>query len=92
MIRLTKTLFTTLLTSGILIGIGLSPPLKAQDVMTSDSPTTSRENYLTQRETNLVQEVDTVGITVSNMERAISFYSKALSFKRIAGLRPLGVV
>lgn len=90
MIRLTKTLFTTLLSSGILVGIGLAPPPKAQDVTASDSPTTSREIYLTQRETNLVQEVDTVGITVSDLERAIAFYSEALSFKKISDVEVYG--
>lgn len=90
MIKLTKKFFTILLTSGILIAIGRSPPPKAQDVIAPYSFTTSREIYLTQRQTNLVQEVDTIGITVSDMERAIAFYSEALSFKKIADVEVYG--
>ena len=86
--KLNKILSTGLLTSTILIAIGRSPPLKAQDIIASYSSTTS--TYLTQRQNKLVQEVDTIGITVSDMERAIAFDSEALSFKKIADIEVYG--
>lgn len=90
MIKLNKIVFTACLTSAILIAIGRSPPLKAENVIASYSSTTSKQTYLAQRQTKLVQEVDTIGITVSDMEQAIAFYSEALSFTKISDVEVYG--
>ncbi|MDJ0597000.1 MAG: VOC family protein [Pleurocapsa sp. MO_226.B13] len=85
MIKLDKILSTTLLTSTILIAIGRSPPPQAQLITPN-----SQNIYLAQKQTKLVQAVDTIGITVSDMDRAIAFYSEALSFKKIADIEVYG--
>ena len=71
MINLTKILFTTLLSAGILGAIVQYQPLKAQETIAS--PSAKASTYLSQRSNNLVQAVDTIGITVSDMEQAIAF-------------------
>ena len=63
MINFSKILLTTVLSAGILGAVGQFPPLKAQDKLVS--PATKTSTYLTQRSNKLVQEVDTIGITVS---------------------------
>ena len=72
MIKINKIISTTLLTSAILIAIGRSPPPKAQETIIS--PVSPNFTYLAQRQTKLVQAVDTIGITVSDMDRSIAFY------------------
>ena len=88
MINLSKILLTTVLSAGIFGAIGQYQPLKAQDALVSPSSKTS--TYLTQRSTKLVQEVDTIGITVSDMEQAIAFYTDALSFTKISDVEVYG--
>jgi len=83
--KLSKTLFLILLTSTTLVTIGRSPPPQARSRI-SHSPNI----YLAQKPTKLVQAVGTVGITVSDMERAIAFYSEALSFTKISDVEVYG--
>lgn len=82
--NLIKTLSIAFLTLTILIAIGRSPP-QAQ-LIKPDSANT----YLTQKQPSLVREVDTIGITVSDMNRAIAFYQDALSFQKISDVEVYG--
>ena len=84
MIKLDKFLSTAFLISIILITIERSPLLKAQSI--ASNPNT----YLAQKQNKLVQAVDTIGITVSDMERAIAFYAEALSFTKISDVEVYG--
>ena len=88
MINFSKILLTTVLSVGILGAIGQCSPIKAEDVRVS--PATKTSTYLTQRSNKLVQEVDTIGITVSDMEQAIAFYTDALSFTKISDVEVYG--
>lgn len=90
MLELRKNLFIIFLTSTILIGIGRVPPPQARDVDVVAPYSSNTSNYLAQKQTNLVREIKTVGITVSNMERSIAFYSEALSFKKISDVEVYG--
>lgn len=88
MTKSSKTLSTIILNLIILITIGRYSVSKAQDTMKSDSSPIT--NYLAQRQNKLVEEVDTVGITVRDMEDAIAFYTKALSFTKISDVEVYG--
>lgn len=90
MIKTNKIVSTFFLTSAILITIGRSHPLKAQDLIDPYPLHTSTETHLAKRQTELVQEVGTIGITVSDMERSIAFYSEALSFTKISDVEVYG--
>ena len=79
-----KILSTAFLTLTILIAIGRSPPLAQLN------KSNSANIYLAQKLTSLVQKVDTIGITVSDMDRAIAFYTNALSFKKISDVEVYG--
>lgn len=88
MIKLPQILLTTLVSAGICGLLGQSSPLKAENVtVTPASPTST---YLTRRSKQLVQEVDTIGITVSDMDEAIAFYRNALSFTKISDVEVYG--
>ena len=89
MINLSKFLLTTLLSAGIFGAIGQFPPLTAQED-TLISPAAKTSTYLTRRSTKLVQEVDTIGITVSDMDKAIAFYTDALAFTKISDVEVYG--
>ena len=45
---------------------------------------------IAQAETNSIMAVDSVGITVSDMDKAIQFYSEVLSFQKISDVEVLG--
>lgn len=90
MIKPNKIVSTAFLTSAILITIGRSHPLKAQDLIAPYPLHTATETHLAKKQTKLVQEVGTIGITVSDMERSIAFYSEALSFTKISDLEVYG--
>lgn len=90
MLELRKNLFIILLTSTLLIGIGRVSPPQARDVDVVAPYSSNTSNYLAQKQTNLVREIKTVGITVSNMERSIAFYSEALSFRKISDVEVYG--
>ena len=45
---------------------------------------------IAQAETNSITAVDSVGITVSDMDKAIQFYSEVLSFQKISDVEVLG--
>jgi len=45
---------------------------------------------IAQAETNSITAVDSVGITVSDMDRAIQFYSEVLAFQKISDVEVLG--
>lgn len=77
---------TAFLTSIILITISRSPPLNAQHTSSYHSDSIN----LAHKQSDLVQAVDTIGITVSDMDRAISFYSEALSFTKISDIEVYG--
>ncbi len=79
-----KIISIAFLTLTILIAIGRSPP-QAQLIKPYSANT-----YLAQKQTSLVREVDTIGITVSDMEQAIAFYTDALSFIKISDVEVYG--
>ena len=49
-----------------------------------------KKTYLAPRQTSLVQAVESIGITVSDIDRAIAFYTKALSFRKISDVKVQG--
>lgn len=50
----------------------------------------TQKTYLTPRQTSLVQAVESIGITVSDIDRAIAFYTEALSFCKISDVEVQG--
>ncbi len=50
----------------------------------------TKKTYLTSRQTSLVQAVESIGITVSDIDRAIAFYREVLSFSKISDVEVQG--
>lgn len=88
MINLYKIISTACLTSVILIA--RSPGLQAQEKNILDLPDSVVKTDSRAELRDLVQEVDRVGITVRDMDRAIAFYTDALSFSKISDIEVHG--
>ena len=84
-----KQIFTqALLASSIFLFLTIFYPTRAQN---SHIPYDAKNSIeLSKRPKNLVQAVGTVGITVSDMDRAIAFYTDALSFKKVSDIEVYG--
>ena len=90
MIKFNKILLISLFASGSLITLGSFTCLQAEEKKAPDPIHPNIKTNIAQRQSKLVQAVDTVGITVSDMERAIAFYSEALSFTKISDVEVYG--
>ncbi|MCG8420688.1 MAG: VOC family protein [Proteobacteria bacterium] len=66
-----RPIHTLLLTVGVLAWLGCSPPLAAAQTAAKSAPATA------------VQAVDSLAVTVSDMDRAVAFYTAVLSFQII---------
>jgi catechol 2,3-dioxygenase-like lactoylglutathione lyase family enzyme len=70
-----------------------APNLKAQDLPMDARATSSRVPFpvaVTARTTPAVASLSVVGMTVSDMDRSIDFYSKVLSFAKISDVEVAG--
>ena len=82
----------------LLLGLSLLvPPAKAQSLPQTDAPATalSSSRFPTSNRTGIalpspVERVEAVGMTVSDMDRAVEFYSQILSFEKIADTEVAG--
>lgn len=89
--RLTKTLQRSLLSACVFAMIVIAPQLQSSSQVVH-SPQTIPVVQLTQTPPihNAVLAVESVGMTVSDMDRAIDFYSNVLSFKKVSDVEVLG--
>ena len=90
MIKFNQVLLVSLFALVSLISSGNSARLQAQekDLPYSIEPIIKIDQ--SEKLTDLVQEVATVGITVRDMDRAIAFYTDALSFTKISDIEVHG--
>ena len=89
--RLPKLLKRSLLSVFVLATIAVSPQLQAtSQVARSQSAKPSIQLAQTQPTRQAVIAVESVGMTVSDMDRAVDFYSRVLSFKKISDVEVLG--
>jgi hypothetical protein len=82
-IRFPKTLKRSLLAAVVFTGIVTAPQLQANSQATrssSGSISTTTQFAQTQRVRDTVVAVESVGMTVSDMDRSVDFYTKVLSF------------
>jgi catechol 2,3-dioxygenase-like lactoylglutathione lyase family enzyme len=86
-----KTLKRSLLAVVAFAVIVAAPQLQVGSQTPQQSPTIPIQ--LTQRQTvqNAVVAVESVGMTVSDMDRAVDFYSNVLSFKKVSDVEVLGM-
>jgi catechol 2,3-dioxygenase-like lactoylglutathione lyase family enzyme len=88
---LTKTLKRSLLSAFALATIVIAPQLQATPQGVSSGQTISAVQLAqTQTIQNAVVAVESVGMTVSDMDRAVDFYSTVLSFKKVSDVEVLG--
>ncbi len=87
--RLTKILNRSILAAVVFAGIAISPQLQilSQPTLQNDSSISAQRSQTTQ---NPVIAVDSVGMTVSDMDRSVDFYTKVLSFKKVSDTEVLG--
>ncbi|MDX2232204.1 MAG: VOC family protein [Leptolyngbyaceae cyanobacterium bins.349] len=84
---LRRSLLSTL--AFILVAIAPQQPIRSQGVPSSLGIANS-ELAQAQTAANVVVAVESVGMTVSDMDRAIDFYTKVLSFKKVSDVEVLG--
>jgi len=53
-------------------------------------PQVLAQEALTQQHAALVDSVDAIGITVSDMDRAVDFYSRVLTFEKVSDTEVTG--
>ncbi|MGA7937399.1 MAG: VOC family protein, partial [Kovacikia sp.] len=88
---LTKTLQRSLLSAFAFAVIVVGPQLQGASQTTQQTPASiAIQLAQTQTRENAVVAVESVGMTVSNMDRAIDFYTKVLSFKKVSDVEVLG--
>jgi len=90
-IQFTQTMRRSLLSVFVFAAIVVSPQLQA-DSQVRRSPDSRIPTQLAQQQTvlNTVRAVESVGMTVSNMDRALDFYTTVLSFQKISDVEVLG--
>ncbi len=88
-IQFTKTLKRSLLAAVVFTGIVTSPQLQAYSQSTRSS---SQFISIAQTQTvrNTVIAVDSIGMTVADMDRSVDFYTKVLAFKKVSDVEVLG--
>lgn len=89
--RLTKALQRSLLSLLVFATIAVAPQIQAQSEAVRLHQS-GLDTYLAQQQTvqNAVVAVESVGMTVSDMDRAVDFYSKVLFFKKISDVEVFG--
>jgi catechol 2,3-dioxygenase-like lactoylglutathione lyase family enzyme len=88
--RFARTLTSALLSVGTLVAVlATHNPVDSQNIpLTRSGPASV---LLSQQQTeSAVTTVDSVGMTVSDMNRAIAFYSQVLTFKKVSDVEVLG--
>jgi catechol 2,3-dioxygenase-like lactoylglutathione lyase family enzyme len=88
-IQFTKTLKRSLLAAVVFTGIVTAPQLQAYSQATRSS-SQSISFAQTQTVRNTVIAVDSIGMTVSDMDRSVDFYTKVLSFQKVSEVEVLG--
>lgn len=88
--RFTKTLKRSLLSAVAFAVIVATPQRQADSQTTQQSPSLPTQLAQTQTIQNAVVAVESVGMTVSEMDRAVDFYSTVLSFKKVSDVEVLG--
>ena len=90
-IRLTKIIQRSLLSTLTIAIIVAAPHLQSSSQPTQSTiSSTSTQRAQTQTVQNAVVAVESVGMTVSDMDRAINFYSMVLSFQKVSDVEVLG--
>jgi catechol 2,3-dioxygenase-like lactoylglutathione lyase family enzyme len=86
----TRTVIQVILSVGALVAVGATcHPVYPQNVQSFGSRPTSI--ILAQKNTeSAVTAVESVGMTVADMDRAIAFYSQVLSFQKVSDFEVLG--
>ena len=87
--RLTKILNRSILAAVVFASIAIAPQLQilSQPTLQNGSSISAQRSQTTQ---NPVVAVDSVGMTVSDMDRSIDFYTKVLSFNKVSDAEVLG--
>jgi catechol 2,3-dioxygenase-like lactoylglutathione lyase family enzyme len=87
----TKTFQRSLLSAFAFAVIAVAPQLQAVS-QTPQPRTLTPSNHLTQTQTvqNAVVAVESIGMTVSDMDRAVDFYTQVLSFQKVSDVEVLG--
>jgi catechol 2,3-dioxygenase-like lactoylglutathione lyase family enzyme len=87
--QFTKTLKRSLLAVVVFTSIVTAPHLQAYSQAT---PSSSQSISFAQTQTvrNAVIAVDSIGMTVSDMDRSVNFYTKVLSFQKVSDVEVLG--
>jgi catechol 2,3-dioxygenase-like lactoylglutathione lyase family enzyme len=89
--RFTKTLKRSLLSAFAFVTIVIAPQLQiTSQVVQSRQAISAVQLAQTQTIQNAVVAVESVGMTVSDMDRAVDFYSTVLSFKKVSDVEVLG--
>jgi catechol 2,3-dioxygenase-like lactoylglutathione lyase family enzyme len=89
--RFTKTLKRSLLSTFAFVTIVIAPQLQiTSQVVQSHQAISAVQLAQTQTIQNAVVAVESVGMTVSDMDRAVDFYSTVLSFKKVSDVEVLG--
>jgi catechol 2,3-dioxygenase-like lactoylglutathione lyase family enzyme len=89
-IRFTKRLKRSLLFTFASVAIVVAPLQATPQTARQTSSTISTQLAQTQTPQNAVVAVESVGMTVSDMDRAVDFYSKVLTFKKVSDVEVLG--
>ena len=87
--RLTKIFNRSILAAVVFASMAIAPQLQilSQPTLQNGSSISAQRSQTTQ---NPVVAVDSVGMTVSDMDRSIDFYTKVLSFKKVSDVEVLG--
>jgi catechol 2,3-dioxygenase-like lactoylglutathione lyase family enzyme len=90
-VQLAKTLQRSLLSAFVFTAIVIASQLQANSQATrSHQLSASIQVAQTQTVQNAVVAVESVGMTVSDMDRAVDFYANVLNFKKISDVEVLG--
>jgi catechol 2,3-dioxygenase-like lactoylglutathione lyase family enzyme len=88
--RLTRNLTRVLFLVGISIAVGAARHPGDSQTISSSSPKQPFAIHAEQQAESAVKAVDSVGMTVADMDRSIAFYSQVLSFQKISDVEVLG--
>lgn len=90
-LQLSQRFRRSLLSAAVFAAIVVAPQLSV-DSQAPQSALSTASSHLAQTQTvqSAVVAVESVGMTVSDMDRAIEFYSKVLGFKKVSDVEVLG--
>jgi catechol 2,3-dioxygenase-like lactoylglutathione lyase family enzyme len=86
----TKTLKRSLLSALVFTTIVATPPIQATSQVTQTDSSASTKLAQTQPVQNAVVAVESMGMTVSDIDQAVKFYSQVLSFRKVSDIEVLG--